>query len=152
MTPRRKDIAMLLAARCVTAAQVTTVIGLRMRPDVLEPNEQLPAATYEVLNADNWHHLRGAQGEAQSRVEFNCYAATRESANKAAYAIRDVLDGFTGTLTHDDVDYATVADCIVDNCYCRREPDAPGSNRWRYRTLIDFVVTHSEPVPSLVLE
>ena len=53
MTPRRKDIAQLLAARCAVATQVTNVIGLRIRPDVLEPDEVLPAATYEVVAADH---------------------------------------------------------------------------------------------------
>lgn len=152
MTPRRKDIAQLLAARCAVASQVTNVIGLRIRPDVLEPDETLPAATYEVVASDHWHHLLGAAGEAQTRVQFSIYALTRETAERAAYAIRDVLDGYTGTLTHDDVDYAFVSDCIIDNWYTRREPDAPGSNRWRYRTVIDFEVSHTEPVPSLTLE
>lgn len=152
MTPRRKDIAMLLAARAAGAAQVSTLIAERMRPDVLLPNDALPAATYEVVSTEEWAHLQGMQGEGSTRVQFNCYALSRETANKVAYAIRDVLAGWSGTLTHDDLEYAQVHDCIPDNRYTRREPDEAGSNAWRYRTVIDFEVTHSEPVPTLTPE
>jgi hypothetical protein len=122
----------------------------------LQPNETLPAGTYATINTDPWGHLRGSSGEAQTRVEFVLYAAHRETCTKAANAIIDVLNGFTGTLYEDannaNADVIRVYDCTLDNNYTRWQPDAPGTSEGRFYTLIDFVVSHTTFSPSLVLE
>jgi hypothetical protein len=152
MTPRRMDISNLLAARAAQSRQVSTIIGLKMRPDTLDTNDGLPACKYSLVNSDPLHDLSGSSAEAQTRVQFDCIAETRNASNKLAYAIRDVLDGFVGLLTYDDVDFARVYDCSCENHYTRWEPESPGSAKGRYRTVIDFVVSHTEPEPSLTPE
>jgi hypothetical protein len=146
------EIDVLLAVhRLLKAGQVTTICGDRIRPEVLEQGEILPAIAYSTITSDDWHDLEGASGEAQTRVQFNCYALTVRDADRLGKAVEDVLDGFAGRLGEGD-EVVEVADCVLDNNYRRADPPTPGDRRWRFRRVKDFVVSHSKQLPTLQLE
>ncbi len=147
----KTEIGRILAVHRVRASlAVTTITADRVRPDMLQQNEQLPACCYGVVSSEPWHDLEGAGGGAQSRVQFNAYALTREEADRLGAAIEDCLDGFAGMLGEGD-EAVFVSDCMLDNDYPRVDPPSPGDNRWRYRRVKDFLVTHSKPLPTLQL-
>lgn len=140
------DLSEELQARLHDSATVRNKTGGRIRPLVIEPEEKLPAIAYSTVDSESWTHLGGASGEAQTRVQFDCYGRTRREANEVADTVIDCLHTFTGTLTT-----ITVVDCVLDNKYDRIDPPAKGSTAWRHRRVIDFLVTHSEATPSLSL-
>lgn len=144
------DAAQLLAHRLASAGQVSTIVGDRIRPDVLAEGERLPAITYETVTLDPDYHLLGEAGTATSRVQFDCYALTKAEAVRIAAAIADVLAGLAGvTLTDAANNSAYFFDVVRDNVFDRRDPPAAGTDAWRYRRVVDFVATHTIPTPSL---
>lgn len=147
MAAQDLEIGELLANYLAGAAQVTTYVADRIRPDALDVKDRLPAIRYETITATPWHNLQGAAGKGEARVQFDCYGRTRREANQVGKAVRDVLDGLARVTLSDSV---TVYDCVADVTYDRREPPGDGGQQWRCKRVIDFIVTHSEATPSLV--
>lgn len=145
------DIAELLAARVRSDARISTLVSDRISPDVLPQGESLPAVRYATIFSDPWLVLSGANSAAQTRVQFDAYADTRREANHIAHLIRDVLHGFGGVALGDD-DQVFVSDCAIDNRWDQTDQPAAGSDSWRYIRKIDFLVSHSEPAPSLTVQ
>lgn len=143
------DIAELMQKRAIKDLRLTTLIGDRLRPGALAQGDQLPAVWYETTFSDSWHHLEGASGAAQSRVRFACCSNSVREANAAAAIIRDLFHGFTGFIDEDET--VEVSDCILDNKWDTRDRPAAGSNEWLFTRNIDFIVTHTEPIPSLAV-
>lgn len=148
----KSDIADLLVQRLLAARQVTTLVGDRIRPDVLPIGDTLPAIRYETITRASEYHLGGASGTATSRVQFDAYGRTRREANALANAVNDVLSGLGGVTLGDDDDQVRVFDLTRDNDYTRVDPPTAGSDAYRYRRVQDYEITHTEPVPSLTLE
>jgi hypothetical protein len=138
------DIGEAIVTQLKTEITVTNLAGTRFRPDELAQGETLPAVAYFVFSEDSETALTGKVGLAQSRVQLDCYATTRSAANELADAIVDKVDGLTGTYTG-----ITVFDCFKDNRYYRVDAPEPGASISRRRVVLDFVINHSEPVPSL---
>lgn len=141
----------LVVYRVAAALQVRHLVGSRVRPQHLEQGETLPAITYQLTSADPQHHLGGAGGEAFSRVTFSCYGRTADEATQVAGQVVDVLDGWSGPLGEGD-DLVFVSDCTLENQYDRPEQPSPGGAHWRYKRVLDFAVSHSQPLPSLAVE
>lgn len=141
----------LVVHRVAESARVRALVGGRIRPGVLDADDALPAVVYSIVSSQHWHHLQGAAGGGQARVQFAAYAYSAAEAADVAGAIRDALDGFAGRLG-DGEDAIAVYDCTLDNDYERHDPPTPGDHRWRRRRVIDFEVSHSEPLPSHELE
>ena len=138
------DIGFLLCQRLLASEAVTALVETRIRPDTIDPNEKLPAIRYELITSDSWHHLGGSSAEARTRIQFDCYGALRVDAARVADAVRNCLDGFTGSLGS-----IWVSDCVLDNRFDRTDPPADGAKQWRKRRTLDFVVVHTEPKPTL---
>lgn len=146
----QSTIAVLLASRLVAHAPLTTLVGERIRPHVLAQGDPYPGVTYGVLNTVPDYDLSGESGAAETRVEFAVYALDYDELNLAGNLIVDQLAGFAGFLGSGD-ERRRVYDCVRDNDYERTEPPAAGDARWVYRRVIDFLVNHSEPIPTLEL-
>lgn len=141
------DVGELIQQYLLDATDFTTVAGTRLRPDVLDQNDELPAATYETTFKDSQHHLGGASDGAFTRLRINCYAATRLEANRLAAIVRDLLHGYTGPLGVNG--QVTVHDCMQDNEWDTREQPSDGSGQWRFCRNQDYLISHTEPVPGL---
>lgn len=140
------DIAVLMQQRSVTDSRLTTRIGERFRPQALDQSDAMPAIRYELFLTEDWGSLEGASGEAQSRVQFDCCADSQSEANYIAELMEDLWNGFTGLLSA-----VRVYDCTLDNKWDTLEAAAPGSDQRRYVRKIDFVITHTKPIPSLTV-
>lgn len=139
-----EDIGFLICQRLLDSATVTALVADRVRPDVLEPNETKPAIRYEVLNWIPFERASGDFVEGQSRIQLDCYGSTRLQANQLAAAVKSNLHGFSGSLGN-----IVIHDCVMDNRYDRTDPPADGSKHWRKRRTMDFIITHTEPAPTL---
>jgi hypothetical protein len=138
------DICFLLASHLGDSSSVSALVGDRIRPDVVTQNSSLPAIRYELIAEEPWNVLSGETSESQSRVQFDCYAMTRIQANQLAAAVKNRLHGFSGSLGN-----IVVVDCFVDNQYDTVDPPVAGGNKFRKRRVMDFVITHTVPTPTL---
>lgn len=137
--------------------QVTSLVEDRIRPEELLPTDKYPAIVYGTVATTPFDNLEGPSDEAQTRPQFNCYGDTVDEANQVADAVQDILNGYRGFLgdspAEGEVDARLfVSDCVRQNRYTRKAPLRPGSARSRIYTVVDFLVTHSEALPSLTLE
>lgn len=135
------DIGENLQALLRDATRVRNLVGDRISPDVLD--DKLPAISYEVTTSNSQNHLSGSSGYAFSRVTFECHAITRNQANRLGYLVIDALSGFRGTSGAIHID-----DCFVDNKYNKAIKPRKGSRDWQYVRVVDFEVSHTEPLPS----
>ena len=116
----------------------------RIRPDVLKQNETMPAITVRQFDSSHEHGLAGAAGLYESRVRVECYADTRLESNAIAEAVRNQLQGFTGTM---EADY--VNDCLLDATASDVDTPRDGSDRWRFRTRLTWRLFVQESIPTL---
>lgn len=145
MSIQDTDIAFAFFQRLKGSTNVTDLVGERIRPDTLKQKETLPAVRYELISSESWQHLGGASGEARSRIQIDSYADTRLMANELAAAVKNLFDGFRGVIASIEV-----FDCYMDNKYDRVDPPPHGGDTFRKRRTLDFIVTHTEPTPTLL--
>ena len=138
------DIGEAIITQLKTESTVTDLAGTRFRPDELAQKETLPAVAYFIFAEDSEASLSGKVGMAETRLQLDCYAVTRSAANGLADAIIDKLDGITGTFSG-----INVYQCFKDNRYYRADAPTPGASISRRRVVLDCVIIHSEPTPSL---
>lgn len=148
----QSDIAELLAARLRQVGPLTTLVANRIRPDVIAQGETLPAVRYKTVADTSWYTLEGAAGEASTRVQFDAYGATRREANLVAHLINQALSGLAGVTLGEGDDVVEISDCVRDNKFDAIDPPPAGSDQYRRRRVQDYVVVHTEPVPSLTID
>lgn len=139
-----EDLTFLICQRLKDSASVSALVSGRVRPDTLNENETMPAIRYDLITKNSWKTLQGSGDKATSRVQIECYGTTRLEANAVAAAVKNNLDGFRGPLGD-----LNIFDCVMDNQYDSIDPPTSGSKHWRKRRVLDFLITHTEPTPTL---
>ncbi|MEM8668727.1 MAG: DUF3168 domain-containing protein [Planctomycetota bacterium] len=139
-----EDIAWQIERRLATDSDVAGLVGNRIRPQVIEPNEAMPAIRYEELSHNYWPLLNQPMTDGQTRLQIDCYGQTSLQARQVAAAVKSSLHGFSGLLGS-----IRVFDCVMDTRYDRVDPPPPGGKSWRKRRTMDFLISHSEPAPTL---
>lgn len=124
--------------------KITNEVGDRIRPGALEQGDMMPAIVYDVVARDVQTHLGGPAGYSFSRIQFTSYGDSKEQAKRVAKQVYNCLHGFTGDL---DASHH-VDDCMLDNEYDRRDPPSDGSSKFRFRRVQDYLISHTEPVPT----
>jgi hypothetical protein len=105
----------------------------------LDEREELPAITHSLISGQHEGHLQGASGVRHSRVQLDCYAATREQADELADVVRPLLVGHRGPM----------GDLFINGITIERSSDgadAPegGGGNWRYIRTLEFLISHEE--------
>lgn len=82
-------------------ATLTAIVGTRIYPVTAPQGTAAAYVTYEKVTG-NPHHDHGGSGNLRwARLSYMCHATTYSQAKAMADAMRNVLDGYRGTL--DDV-------------------------------------------------
>lgn len=118
---------------------VTNIIGTSIYPNVLEPAAELPALVYQQISGARDHVTAGPSGLAAPRFQITCWAKTYIKADELAEAVRQTLDGYSGT----------AASVIIQCIHLIDEADMPSvrpDNREqkKYGKRLDFQVWHKE--------
>lgn len=74
-------------------------INVRAYPKVLPQNTLLPAATYQEITGLRQQVLTHPVGMVKSRFQINCWAENYADCDGLADAIREILDGYSGTVS-----------------------------------------------------
>lgn len=107
---------------------------------------QAPTLPYIVLteiSAVREPQLRAASGMVQKRVQVDVYASSSTGVRRLSEYVRDSLDGYRGTMGS-----TVVRSCHLDGESDFYEPPDDGSSGGKCRRIMEFVIFHTETVPT----
>jgi len=132
-----------IRTKLLASAGVTSLVGTRITLKTAPTNYGYPRITLNLINTNTDHHLGGASGLANSRVQVDCWSKTSTQATALGAAVRSALDTYSGTS-----DGLVIDSCIIEDESDEYEAPTDGSQRGTHRTRIDFSVWHAQSVPS----
>ena len=127
----------------LTITGVTDLVSTRIRPDALTQNETFPAVVLSETRSDHMHTISASAGFVESLIEFACFSATRLEAESVGEALRQALQGYTGTAGSE-----TIKSCILESRDSGYLVPADGSDDGLYVTALDFRIVFSESIPT----
>jgi hypothetical protein len=120
---------------------IAGLIGTRLYPVIitletfLDPNtETPPSISYRVISTVELQTNDGPVGCVKARIEYNCFAHDYADAKNLAEAVRNVINGFTGTLA----DGTVVSNAWRDNSTDGFDPDSRS-----YRVQADYFLIYA---------
>ena len=113
-----------------TVKDITT----RCYPVTIPQSPQYPLILYTKITGMRDHHLRGPSGHAHPRFQVEAWSKTYTEAKTLADAIREALDGYSGTASS-----TKIGSCLIDS-----EQDIYESEVEAFRVIMDFFVWHEE--------
>ena len=114
----------------VTVAALTT----RCYPVKLPQDPTYPLILYTRITGIRDHVLSGPSGHAHPRFQIEAWAETYAAAKALAAAMREALDGYSGT-----VEGVDIGSCLIDS-----ERDIYENEIEVYRVVQDWMIWHSE--------
>jgi hypothetical protein len=124
----------LLADTAVAAA-----IGARMYADALPQAATLPAVVYQVISRTHVQHLKGITTAGTVRVQLDCYADTRLTADAVAEAIVGRLRTLAATPAAIGAG-SYVGDLEIQGPRSEATGPADGSDEWVYSSSMDVLL------------
>ena len=109
-------------------------ITTRVYPVTIPQSPQYPLILYTKITGMRDHHLRGPSGHAHPRFQIEAWAKTYTEAKTLADAIREALDGYSGT----------AAGTKIGSCLIESEQDIYESEIEVYRVTSDWFIWHEE--------
>ena len=137
----RSDLKTYLESKSTITAVVSTRIFGVKRPQKIRT---LPAITFERMNGGHDHTLSAAAGSAIPRFRIRCWAATYVAADALAEILRNVMQGYRGTMGS-----TTVQSVILDDEFDEYEESEDGSDQGVFGIAHDYLIRYVESVPTL---
>lgn len=135
------DVAIALRGYLLSKSAVTQLIGQRIYTDQLEQGATMPAVVMNKLFTVHDHALSDKAGLAHARIQFECYATTRQVANSVADAMHTsgimTFKGVTGSV---DIRGARVEEGMS----YKTDPPTDGSDESRYVSVVDLTIDYTE--------
>lgn len=98
----------VLRAALTNNATVAALLGTKVYPVVAPAEATYPFVTWRRIQVLRQQTLANPMGVPKVTVEFSIYGATYDQARQVADAMRQVLDGYRGTVDNTTVQYASV--------------------------------------------
>ena len=109
-------------------------ITTRCYPVIIPQNPTCPLILFTKITGHRDHHLSGPSGVAHPRFQIEAWAETYAGAKELADAIREALDGYSGTAKS-----TAIHSCLIDS-----ERDVYESEIEVYRVIQDYFFWHEE--------
>ena len=113
-----------------TVKDITT----RCYPVTIPQSPTYPLILYTKITGMRDHHLQGPNGRAHPRFQIEAWSKTYTEAKTLADAIREALDGYSGT----------AAGTKIGSCLIESEQDIYESEIEVYRVIQDYFIWHEE--------
>jgi len=113
-----------------TVKDITT----RCYPVTIPQSPTYPLILYTKITGTRDHHLQGPSGHAHPRFQIEAWSKTYTEAKTLADAIREALDGYSGT----------AAGTKIGSCLIESEQDIYESEIEVYRVTSDWFIWHEE--------
>lgn len=122
-------------------AALTSLVSTRIRPDVLDDGETLPAVVFWRVSGTHNDTIDGTfSGLAEARVTIEAYAADRKTATRVAEQVRLAMIDMRGTRSGVKIRNVSV-DSGAEH-YVNYPTDGNGTSR--YVTAQDFRISFAE--------
>jgi hypothetical protein len=132
------DVQVAVRAYLLTKTAITDIVGQRIYTDKLPQKATLPAVTMRIQSERYVHALAGLVGLVDTRLQMECYAATRLATNALCDAIIwSGIDAIKGT--YSDLDIRGVM--VEDGRRSFEDDDTAGGDDARYVSQFDLTVT-----------
>jgi len=120
-------------------------VGSRIYPVVLPEghDNNLTAITYSRVTGGHDHNLKQATGSAIPTFEIDCWSKSYEAADQLAEAVRQQMQGFSGTMGA-----TSVKSVILDDEQDAYEAPQDGSDNGLYRITLRYRIRYTESVPA----
>ncbi len=137
------DVAIAIRTYLLTKSTVTDIVGQRIYADMLPQNPTLPAVTFSKVSTSHDHTISNLAGLAHCRLQFDCYATTRTTANEICEVIRKCgVITQKGTLSGVDVRGVRLEDGQRNFVEYTRDD----SDDHRYVTNFDLAIDYAEDI------
>ena len=124
-------------------AELTALVGTRIHAMRAPKSSTLPRVVFNVIDEPRRPHMTGASGLVVPRFQIDVYASSSPGAHAVKEAIRNLLDGFSGTLTG-----VVVKRVFLDNTEDSYEKTHEEDPEPVYRIRMDFLVWYVESIPT----
>jgi hypothetical protein len=122
-------------------ASIAAVVGTRIYPSNLPQNATLPAIVYHVISRSHTTWLGGIKASSGPiRIQWDVWAATRLAADALAELVLDRWRTLAGTCPT-TMTATRVCDVELQGPLEDAEGPEDGSDEWRYRSMIDSILT-----------
>jgi hypothetical protein len=121
---------------------VSAAVGGRIFTGVAPQFTALPYISIQLISGSSVHHLGGAAGLADARVQIDAWAPTSLAAWDISELIRESMDGRLGTLGEDTIQWSG-----LDSRGADADEPQDGSERWIHRVRSDYLIWYPESVP-----
>ena len=119
---------------------ITDDTSSRIRPNVLNQGETLPAITHQLVSQTTVYPLGGDSGLARARVQIDCYADTSIKAAELGDDVHAALSFYQGT-----VGGVVIRRALADaNTRMEYEEPTDKSDQGRCRHSRDYIIWHLE--------
>ncbi|WP_254509887.1 tail completion protein gp17 [Anatilimnocola floriformis] len=125
------------------ATNLANLVGSRIFPLVLPQSAARPAITYARTTGGHDHNLKQATGSAIPVFELDCWADSYEAADQLAEAVRQKMQGFSGTMGS-----VSVRAVILDDEVDAFEVPSDGSDNGIYRISLKYRIRYDESIPT----
>lgn len=129
-----------LRAHILDDSGVSSLVDERMYPVMLPQNVTYPALSYNQVSGVRIYDLCGPTGRVKPRISINSWATTYAEVRSLADAVRQAIEGFTGTMG--DSPGTPISDVKLDNEVDLFEDEA--GTIGIYRVMQDYILSHSE--------
>lgn len=128
----------------LTKASITSLLGTRIFPNKIpQKNSDWPCVVYQIISQNPGHTLEGGADYAETRIQLDVYSETALARDALVEALRNVLQGFRGTMGS-----STVSSVVYRNSIDLYEPPADNSDVGLYRNSADYWLRHSHTAPT----
>ncbi|NBS67650.1 DUF3168 domain-containing protein [bacterium] len=127
-----------MRARLIGDATLTGLIGTRIYPGKAPQDPTLPYVVYHRISTTRTPTLNGPTLVPETRIQLDIIATSQASAELVATAIRNRIDGYTGTSASVSV-LSSVVEDEMD-----MDETIEGSDSIYYRVVMDVLIQHRE--------
>ncbi len=144
------DIATAIRAHLMSKSSVTDLISTRLYPAVLPTDPTYPSVTMQITDHEHERHLTGQTGIAHATIQFDCYNYDPLDSRKNTGICEILRD----ELCDPDLEPSTTQGVRIEGIECLSgpielySPPRDGSQKGRYRSIMNFRVSYAEAVPT----
>ena len=117
----------------LTLSDLVELVGDRIFPGPLPQEEDIPAVTYQKINALPWASQSGSSGTGQARYQIDIWAQTHEEIVVIEGALQAGFHGYKGIM----------GDRTIQACFVINSLDTPDLVADRRRRIMDIRITDS---------
>jgi len=122
---------------------VTALVGTRIYWTRRPQGSGLPAIVCNRITGGHAHTLDGGAGWAQPTIQIDCIATSNTAAESLAEALRDEMQGFSGTWGS-----TRVTSVILRNELDLYDADKVAGDIGTHRIALDYEIQHEDTVPT----